>query len=211
MKKGLIALFSIVLCSSAMAKDRYVMAQIILNNNDTIVNPIVYKELFEFQDKIIMKNEDGSNRTILPLDAKCFYVLTGSADTLFFESNCGVKLGLADNIDESCYFLLKIRNGVVPLYYFAWKKLYSVGISMKTAYSPCYLTKYREDWVMMETNNYMDQFLKVTKPFKRISDEPTKQKIVELENQFRYNKYRFEDIPKGVDSLNAILGRKSQK
>jgi len=205
MKNSLLIILILTISLNVYSKDRYVMAQIIKNNNDTVVSPILYKKLFDFQESIILKNDDGSKTTLFPKDVKGFHVLTGSSDTLFFESNCGLKFGLSSSIDDNCYFMLKIRAGIIPLYYFANKKFYSIGVTMKTDYAPCYLTQYRYEWIMMEENNFRDQFIKIIKPFKHNANALTLKKLVELEDKFKLLKYRFDDVPKGIDSLNALL------
>ena len=205
MKKNLLVLLLLTLAFYSNAKDRYVMAQIVTNTDDTIVNPVKYDKLFDFQEKVEMMNDDGKLITLTPLDAKEFRVLTGKNDTIHFESNCGLKLGLADNVDQNCYFIMKLKEGKVPLYYFSLANLMSFGVSLQKVNKPSYLSKYRDEWVMMQEENYKDQIMKVIKPFKKLINKNGFDKLMKIETDIISGKFSFENIPTVFDKINAAL------
>ena len=195
----------LVVCFTASSKDRFVMAKIIMNNKDTVVNPNKYDNVFDFQARILMKNDDGKMQVIYPKEAKGFYILAGVADTLYFESVCGLKFGFADDPAEVCYFMMKKRCGKIPLYYYVLTKLVKVGVSMQSVYSPAYILKYKDEWLVMEENNYVNQLLKFIKPMKKNNKQEVVNKLSNLEDDLFSRAYRFEDFPTVVDRINDIL------
>ncbi len=205
MKQFVLTILFFAFAIVAFPKDRFVMAKIIMNNNDTLVNAIKYEKLFDFQNKFEMVNDDGTRKTVFPLDAKGFYIVVGVKDTVYFESNCGLKFGLADNVDKNCYFIMKQNSGKAPLYYFTYSKLYSAGVNMQSVNSPCYLSKYRGEWIMMEESNYIEQIIKLIKPFKRTENETIKSKLAEFESALKSRNYPYDDMQKIFVSINKIL------
>lgn len=185
--------------------DKFVVAKIIMNNNDTIVNMVKYKPLHEMQNKIEVKVSDSITNTLLPIDAKSFYTIAGKGDTIRFESNCGLKFGFADNMEDNCYFMMKLKSGTVPLYYFSVNKLLTMGATMQNVQQPAYLSKYRDEWIMMSENNYVNQFLKLIKPFKKKLKSESLKEIIKLEDDLYFKTYRFDDIPVLINRLNEIL------
>jgi hypothetical protein len=183
------------------------MAQIIMLNNDTIVNPIKFENLFELQNKIEMKNEDGTIRTIYPKEAKGFHIATSAGDTIFFESNCGFMFTLFGDADNTCYFILKQKSGIVSLYYFVRKEIVVEGITTGANFTPSYMVKYKENWVSLKKNNFLQQFTKIIKPFKTDKKAPFFKKIKEFEHDLDKGEYLFDDIPKAIDRLNTIVSQ----
>lgn len=206
--KARVILLSFLLCNISFllhAKDRFVMAQIIMTNNDTLVNPILYDNLFDFQKKIVMRTDEGKLQSVFPNDAKDFYVIAGKKDTLHFESVCGLKFSLTDNSDANCFFLMKKCGGKYPVYYFAQSKMVSAGYTMQSANSASYVTKNKEEWVLFEEDNYVNQLLKFLKPLKRNKSIEVTKKISKLEDDLYYRTYRFDDIPSVFIRLNDLL------
>jgi len=185
--------------------NKYVIARIITNNNDTIVNLVKQTPLHEMQNQIEVKVNDSITNILYPLDAKSFYTIAGKGDTIRFESNCGLKFGMADKIEDNCYFMMKLISDKIPLYYFSVKKLMSLGVFMQQVEQPAYFSKYFDDWIIMEENNYVNQIEKLIKPYKR-NVNPDKMKLLrKLETDLYYRVYKFEDIPDFFKKLNTIL------
>jgi len=185
--------------------DKYVVAKIIMNNNDTVVNLLKYTKLHELQEKIELKVNDSITNIILPIESKGFFTIASKGDTVTFESNCGIEFGLADNLESNCYFLMKVNSGIVPLYYFSKKKLMTMGVSMQIVYQPVYLAKYRDEWTVMEENNYVNQIEKLIKRFKRNAQPNRLKMIKDLESDLIYSKYKFDDLPRFFQQLNEVL------
>jgi len=200
----LIVLFgSVVFCLPA--KDRYVMAQIIMSNNDTLVNPIRYDNLFDFQKKIDMLNDDEKLQPVYPKDAKGFYVIAGEKDTLYFESVCGLILSLSDNTEANCFFLMKKCAGKFPVYYFAQPEMVSTGYAVQSTYRPVYIVRYKDNWVLFRENNYVNQLLKFLKPLKKDKSPELVKKLQKLEDDIFYRTYLFDDIPSAFIRLNELF------
>lgn len=185
--------------------NKYVVARIIMSNNDTVVNLVKQTALHEMQNKIEVKVNDSITSIVYPMDAKSFYTIAGKGDTVRFESNCGLKFGLADNMEDNCYFMMKINSGIIPLYYFSMSKLQSMGTSMQTIQQPSYLVKYKNDWIIIEENNFVSQLKKLIKPFKKQLSGNKQVKITSLEDDLYYKTYKFDDTPMIVEKLNMIL------
>ena len=200
----LTALF-VAFCTHVFSADKFVVAKIILSNNDTIVNLVKYTPLHEMQNQIEIKVNESITNTLYPLDAKSFFTIAGKGDTVRFESNCGLKFGLADKIEKNCYFIMKLKTGTVPLYYFSESKLMTMGTSMQTVQQPAYLSKYRDEWIIMEENNFVNQLIKLIKPFKKQLSPNSLKEINMLEDDLYDKIYQFDDIPRVVDKLNVIL------
>lgn len=198
---GLLLTFSLL----AFSADKYVVTKIVMNNNDTIVNLLKFTQLHELQEKIEIKITDSITDIIYPLDAKGFYTIDAKSDTVRFESICGLDFGLADDLVRNCYFLMKIRSGVIPLYYFSRKQLLSMGVSMQIVYQPIYIAKFRGEWTVMSENNYSNQLEKLIKPFKRSGQNNQLKMINSLQSDLYSHKYKFDDIPLFFDRLNEII------
>ena len=194
---------SVVFCSSA--KYRFVMAQIIMDNNDTVVNPVRFVNLFDFQKKIDMLNDDEKLQPVYPKDAKGFYVIAGEKDTLYFESVCGLILSLSDNTEANCFFLMKKCAGKFPVYYFAQPEMVSTGYGVQSTYRPVYIVRYKDNWVLFGENNFVNQLLKFLKPLKKDKSPDIVKKLTKLEDDIFYRTYLFDDIPSVFNRLNDLL------
>lgn len=203
--KLFITILFIAFCTQVFSADKFVVAKIILSNNDTIVNLVKYTPLHEMQNKIEIKVNESITNTLFPFDVKSFFTIAGKGDTVRFESNCGLKFGLADKFEKNCYFIMKLKTGKVPLYYFSVNKLMTMGTSMQTVQQPAYLSKYRDEWIIMEENNFVSQLIKLIKPFKRQPSSNTLKEINMLEDNLYDKIYKFDDIPTVIDKLNVIL------
>lgn len=194
---------SVVFCSSA--KDRFVMAQIIMDNNDTVVNPVRFENLFDFQKKIEMLNDDGKLQTVEPNEAKGFCVIADLKDTLHFETVCGLKLSLSENADANCFFLLRKCSGKFPVYYFVQSEMVSAGYAMQSVCKPSYVSRYKDNWVLFGENNFVNQLLKFLKPLKKDKSPDIVKKLTKLEDDIFYRTYFFDDIPSVFNRLNDLL------
>ncbi len=200
-----VLLISILLSSAVFSTNKFVVSRIFLANNDTIVSLMKYTKLHEMQEKIEVKINDSIISTLYPLDVKGFYTLAGKGDTVRFESNCGIKFGLADKIESNCYFMMKLNSGKIPLYYFSVSKLLTLGVSMETVQQPAYFAKYFDEWIMMEENNYISQIEKLLKPFLRNAKGTQLKSLKKLDSDLYYRVYKFNDVPEFFEKLNVLL------
>jgi len=192
-------------CTITFAADKYVVAKIVLSNNDTIVNLVKFTQLHELQKKLEVKVTDEISKTLYPLDVKSFYTIAGKGDTVRFESRCGVKFGIADNADDNCYFMMRVNSAPIPLYYFSETKLLSMGTSMKNVQQPIYLTNFRERWYTFDESNYLNQLQRFFKQFKYNNSVDKIERAEELSVEISMRKYAFTDIPKIFERLNNLL------
>lgn len=192
-------------CTIIYAADKYVVAKIVLSNNDTVVNLLKFTELHELQNEIHVKVNDEIFKTYYPLDVKSFYTIASKGDTIRFESRCGVKFGLVDDAEKNCYFMMRINSASIPLYYFSETKLLSIGTSMKHVQQPIYATSYRESWYTFSESNYINQLQRLFTQFKYLNDADKRNRAKDLLSEISMQKYKFEDIPTLFERINNIL------
>jgi len=116
-----------LLAETFYPKEQYAHGMIYLLNRDTIEAYIKVKEIVKMQERIELIDTAGFEYSVKPSQAAGFCLLFPE-DTMVFESRDDLVNAIFKSKKEPYSFLLRLKEGNMPLYYFFEEKLEMSGV-----------------------------------------------------------------------------------
>lgn len=143
----------------------------------------------------------GFEYTTDPFKAKGFWLIY-QEDTMVFESRSDIDKALFQPKKASTCFVLRIKKGNLPLYYFLDERLEMDGIDQVLREKPFYLLWFKEEWYPISKEHFTNDFRKVISMLKKAGFE---NEIKELVANFIEAKYKFEDTPEVIKLCEELI------
>lgn len=156
---------------------------IISLNHDTIAAQIKLESILNLQKVVKFIDAGGKKKSFKPQMISGFYFDT-ETDKMFFESRKDIRISAFTS--KNGYFVNRVSDDILPLYYFVTTKIVNTGIESETVQVPYYLIHRNYRW-----NHYtIESFEDCAEMFTENST---------LVKDIKNGKYTFDDFPKIVE------------
>ncbi len=182
-------------------KDKYATGKVFLLNNDTVNVYIKVETLYNMQNGIQYVDTMGVEHVLKPSEAKGFSLIYPS-EIMIFESRHDLTKVVFQPRNPDHYFVPRILEGKLTLYYFIEKKLVMDGIEQVEAEKARYLVRYSEEWYPV-TKEYFN--VSCRKIFTVLKREGFGTQIKALVREFDAEKYQYEDTPALINKCNQLI------
>ncbi len=194
----------ILLAGTIDPKEQYAHGMIFLLNRDTIEAYIKVEKIVKMQEQIEFIDTAGFEYSVKPSQAAGFCLLFPE-DTMVFESRDDLVNAIFKSKKEPYSFVLRLKEGNMPLYYFYEEKLEMSGVDQILVEKPRYLALFRNVLHPIRRKYFKNDVRKIYLLMRR---EGFGNEIDELMNDVEKNKYSYEETPKTISRIDAILSSK---
>ncbi len=179
----LIIPFSLFVNGEQKKASKYRPGGIISLNKDTIAAQIKMESMTKLQQEVKFIDAGGKKKSFKPTMISGFYFESDDGK-MFFESRKDIRISAFGS--RKGYFVHRVSNDILPLYYFVTNKIINTGVESKTVQIPSYLIQKDYQWNHYTTNNFEDCVKIFGENINLVKD---------IEN----HKYSFDDFPEIVE------------
>jgi hypothetical protein len=206
MKKGLFILMMVIIpyflfAHELQPKDKYANGKVFLLNKSVSDIYIKVETISRMQKGIQYVDSKGFEYATDPFKANGFWLIYPE-DTMVFESRSDIYKALFQPKKASTCFVLRVKKGRLPLYYFLDERLEMDGIDQVLREKPYYLLQFKEEWYPISKEHFTNDFRKVISILKKAGFE---KEIKELIAGFIEAKYKFEDTPEVIKLCEKLI------
>ena len=184
-----------------LSKDKYAHGKVFLMNHDTLNVYVKVESLYNMQNGIQYVDSIGIEHLLNPAKAKGFN-LVYSDGTMVFESRNDLTKVLFQLKNPGYYFVQRILDGKLSLYYFVEKKLVMEGIDQVLIEKARYFVRINEEWYTITKEYFKNDCRKIFSILKR---EGFVNEIKAMINDIDSDKYKYEDTPTIIDRCNHLI------
>lgn len=184
-----------------LQKEKYANGKVFLLNKSVSDVYIQVESIAKMQKSVQYVDSKGMEYTTDPFKANGFWLIYPE-DTMVFESRSDIDKALFQPKKASTCFVLRVKKGRLPLYYFLDERLEMDGIDQVLREKPYYLLRFSEEWYPISKEHFTNDFRKVLAVFKKAGFE---NEIKEVVANFVEAKYLFEDTPQIVRQCERLI------